>query len=273
MSDDFFHDDEQLHAVLQQISGQRKHSLGNIYGALERIAPAQARDADEKLDLNASVLCQSYYRILRLANNLDDAVNLDAPVRTKMTNSDIVALCRDVMQKAEGPAGLLGLELEFLCEKQSHIITMNGDRLERLLLNLLSNAFKFTPRGGKVTLEVRIGKTVELVVTDTGRGIPPQRMEHIFERYLVTDGPDTLPFGLGLGLPICRRIAQEHAGSILLTSEEGKGTAVTVSLPNKRSPIQELSTYKIDYAGGFNRTLVELADALPRQAFAQKHLD
>ena len=99
------------------------------------------------------------------------------------------------------------------------------------------------------------------------------RMEHIFERYLVTDGPDTLPFGLGLGLPICRRIAQEHAGSILLTSEEGKGTAVTVSLPNKRSPIQELSTYKIDYAGGFNRTLVELADALPRQAFAQKHLD
>ena len=89
----------------------------------------------------------------------------------------------------------------------------------------------------------------------------------------MTDTLDSLPYGLGLGLPICRRIAREHGGGILLTSEEGKGTTVAVSLPNKRSSIQELSTYVIDYAGGFNRTLVELSDALPRQAFTQRFLD
>jgi len=274
MSDEYLHDNEQLRAVLQQISAQLKYSLGNIYSALERIAPAQARDEDEKLDQNAAVLCQSYYRVLRLANNLDDAVNLESPSRVKLTNDDIAGLCRRVADEARACAELLGLELEFVCEKQTHIISMNADRLERLLLNLLSNAFKFTPRGGKITLEIKIGRqNVELIVTDTGRGIAPQRLEHIFDRYLMTDTLDSLPYGLGLGLPICRRIAREHGGGILLTSEEGKGTTVAVSLPNKRSSIQELSTYVIDYAGGFNRTLVELSDALPRQAFTQRFLD
>ena len=273
MKDDMLHQNGELGEVLRQVSGQLKSSLGNIYLALERIAPPEKRDADEKLDINAAVLCQSYYRILRLANNLADAAELDGAMALDLRNDDIVGFCREILRRAEDAAILLGLELEFRCDRESHIIAMDAQRLERMLLNLLSNAFKFTPKGGKVTLEVRAGRQVEIRVTDTGCGISQERLETVFERYRQGQFMDPPPHGLGLGLPICRRIAQEHGGSILLTSRLGEGTTVVVSLPNKKSNVQQMNSFVVDYSGGFNRTLLELADALPRQAFARQYLD
>ena len=76
--------DRELEGVLRQVSAQLRGSLGNIYGALSRIAPPEARDEDGKMDMDAAVLCQSYYRILRLANNLADAANLDGPSAARL---------------------------------------------------------------------------------------------------------------------------------------------------------------------------------------------
>ncbi len=263
-----------LGEVLEQVSGQLRSSLSNIYRSLERIAPPELRDQGDGLDNDAAILCQSYYRILRLTNNLSDAAQLDRPLRPKLSNDDIVGFCRAVMERARVPGELLGLALEFRCAKSSHIIAIDRDRLERMMLNLLSNAFKFTPKGGRITLEVRIeAQRVELRLTDTGCGIAPELLETVFDRYLHTERVDPPPHGLGLGLPICRRIAQEHEGSLLLTSRPGEGTTVTVSLPNRKVKYQELNSFIVDYSGGFNRTLLELSDALPKQAFTQKYLD
>ena len=264
----------ELGEVLQQVSGQLRSSLNNIYRSLERIAPPELRDQENGLDVDAAILCQSYYRILRLANNLSDAATLDKPIQAKLRNDDIVGFCRDVIRRVQMLAELLGLELDFRCAKSSHIIAMDRDRLERLLLNLLSNAFKFTPKGGRITLEVRIeAQRVELRLSDTGCGIAPELLETVFDRYLHTERIDPPPHGLGLGLPICRRIAQEHGGSLLLTSRPGEGTTVTVSLPNQKTTVQELNSFIVDYSGGFNPVLLELCDALPKQAFTQKFLD
>ena len=264
----------ELGEVLQQVSGQLRSSLNNIDRSLERIAPPELRDQENGLDVDAAILCQSYYRILRLANNLSDAAILDKPIRARLRNDDIVGFCRDVIRRVQMPAELLGLDLDFRCAKSSHIIAIDRDRLERLLLNLLSNAFKFTPKGGRVTLEVRIeAQRVELRLSDTGCGIAPELLETVFDRYLHTERIDPPPHGLGLGLPICRRIAQEHGGSLLLTSRPGEGTTVTVSLPNQKAAVQELNSFIVDYSGGFNPVLLELCDALPKQAFTQKFLD
>ena len=264
----------ELGEVLQQVSGQLRSSLNNIYRSLERIAPPELRDQEEGLDMDAAILCQSYYRILRLANNLSDAALLDQPIRAKLRNDDIVGFCRDMLRQARLPAELLGLTLEFRCAKSSHIIAMDRERLKRLLLNLLSNAFKFTPKGGRILLEVRVeAQQVALLLSDTGCGIAPELLETVFDRYLHTDRVDPPPHGLGLGLPICRRIVQEHGGSLLLTSQPGEGTTVTVSLPNRKTAVQELSSFIIDYSGGFNPILLELCDTLPKQAFTQKFLD
>lgn len=275
MSKNISENDGELGGVLRQVSIQLRSSLGNIYNALSRIAPPDLRDGEEGIDRDAAVLCQSYYRILRLANNLSDAAALDGPSQAQLRNGDIVGFCREVMEKAELPAQLLGIQLSFRCEKASHIIAMDGARLERMMLNLLSNAFKFTTGAEKrVSLEVRIGaKWVELALSDTGPGIPPELQETVFDRYRHTQRLDPPPHGLGLGLPLSRRIAQEHGGTLLLTSRAGGGTTVTVSLPNRREAPGRMSDYLVDLDGGFNKTLAGLADALPREAFTQKYLD
>lgn len=275
MSKNISENDGELGGVLRQVSIQLRSSLGNIYNALSRIAPPDLRDGEEGIDRDAAVLCQSYYRILRLANNLSDAAALDGPSQAQLRNGDIVGFCREVMEKAELPAQLLGIQLSFRCEKASHIIAMDSARLERMMLNLLSNAFKFTTGAEKrVSLEVRIGaKWVELALSDTGPGIPPELQETVFDRYRHTQRLDPPPHGLGLGLPLSRRIAQEHGGTLLLTSRAGGGTTVTVSLPNRREAPGRMSDYLVDLDGGFNKTLAGLADALPREAFTQKYLD
>lgn len=275
MSENGFERDERLGSVLEQLSAQLRMSLGNIHTALERLAPPDARDGDGRLDRDAAVLSQSYYRILRLANNLSDAAELEKELHPiPLRNGDVVVLARDLVRGAEVPAELLGLTLAFHSEKPGHLIAMDAARLERLLLNLLSNAFKFTPKGGGVDVEVRITpQRVELAVSDTGRGIGEERMAQIFDAYKHPAAPDGGPQGLGLGLPICRRIAQEHGGALVVTSEPGKGTTVTVSLPNRRVQAANLNTPPIDFGGGHNPTLVELADVLPWRAFTRHFVD
>lgn len=276
MSAELFHQDEQMSEVLQQVSSQLRLSLGNIHSALTRLAPPDVRDGEEKTDLNAAVLCQSYYRILRLANNLSDASEPERPEGAGLVSDDIIEICRSVIDRARVPAELLGIQLDLRCGKGSHIIAVDGERIERLLLNLLSNSFKFIGTGEKrVSLEVRVESDyVYLILSDTGRGIPSHLLDTVFDRCRQSGRLDPPPHGLGLGLPICQRIAREHGGSLALASEEGKGTTVTVSLPNRRGP-QRLGTALplMELSGGFNRTLVELSDALPRQAFTQKYLD
>lgn len=275
MSEELFHHDESLSEVLQQVSGQLRLSLGNIHSALLRLAPPDLRDEEEGVDRNAAVLCQSYYRILRLANNLADASEPERAPGEGMSVDDIVGVCRSVVDRAQALAELLEIRLDFRSSKDSHIILMDSERLERLLLNLLSNAFKFIGTGEKkVALEVRVEPDyVYLTLSDTGVGIPAGRLDTVFDRCRQPGRLDPPPHGLGLGLPICQRIAREHGGSLALVSEEGKGTAVTVSLPNRKGPVRLKSPLAVDLGGGFNKTLVELSDALPRQAFTQKYLD
>ena len=275
MSEKQFENNQELERVLGQVSNQLRGSLGNIYQALNRIAPMEVREGNGAVDRDAAVLCQSYYRILRLANNLSDAAHLEGPSAAQLRNGDIVGLCRDIMDRARHPAELLGIRLDFQCERERHTIAMDKDRIERMMLNLLSNAFKFIRRDEKlVTLDVRVNREwVELILTDTGCGISQELLETVFDRYRHTQRLDPPPHGLGLGLPVCRRIAQEHGGVLLLTSQEGTGTTVTVSLPNKRSKLQQMSTFLVDLGGGYNRTLAELSDALPSRAFTHQYMD
>lgn len=275
MSENRFERDERLGSVLEQLSIQLRMSLGNIHTALERIAPPEAREADPRLDRDAALLSQSFYRVLRLANNLSEAAELEREPRpVPLENDDVVVLVRDVVRRAEVPAELLGLTLRFQSDKPGHVIAIAPDRLERMVLNLLANAFKATPKGGAVEVSVRVTpQRVELAVSDTGRGISEERMAQVFDAYRHFDPMDAALRGMGLGLPICRRIAQEHGGTLVITSPPGEGTTVTVSLPNRRVQPGGMGQLIPVPSGGHNPILVELADVLPWKAFTRQFVD
>ena len=265
----YFSEEEQhiLSSVLPNVAAALRAPLNNLHMAAQRLAAQDGGDEQ-------AIMRQSYYRMLRLVNNLNTAPELlsDAPFDTQ--NLELVVWLDELCRQADSIAREAGVEVRFDCRERYVVAAVERTYLERLVWNLLSNALKFTPQGGVITvsLEVRSGQVL-LRVRDTGCGIPAERMATLFDRW--AEGIEAAPaaYGMGLGLPICRRIAEGHGGRLLLESREGQGTLVTVALPHVRKDGGQVRDTGYDYAGGFSHVMMELSDALPYQAFAVKHMD
>lgn len=263
----------ELAGLFPEVAAQLRGPLGNLYLSAAQLVPSSAREQDPQLDARAAVMDQSYYQMLRLINSMSMAAWLldDGPL--PLQDRDLVDLVGDVCDKAGDLAPLLGLQLRFVCVKESHICAVAPDATEQLLYHLLSNAFKFTPAGGTVTVELQVkGGQIRLSVTDTGCGIAREKMDTLFDRNHRAEKMDPAPHGLGLGLPLCQCIAKRQGGMLLAESREGEGSRFTLFLPDKQVG-GSVSDVPFDYAGGFNRTLLALADALPAKAFLVRNQD
>ena len=259
-------DENHLASLFPDVATQLRAALSNLHLAAAQLAPAEARETDPALDQKAALLDQSYYRLLRLVNSLSSAAWLADSAPLPLQDRDIVALVSEICEKVGDLAPLLGLELRFVC-------AMAATALEQAVYQLLSNAFKFTPPGGTVTVELQVKNGLVLLsVSDTGEGIPDERLPTLFDRYLHGGQPDAPSHGLGLGLPLCRRVAEGHGGTLMAESRVGEGSRFTLSLPDKQVG-GGVSDVPFDYTGGFNRTLMNLADALPVKAFLRNNQD
>ena len=126
------------------------------------------------------------------------------------------------------------IRLQSAFDVPAGVVHGDPDRLQQIVWNLLSNAIKFTPRGGRVDLSVCcVDGQAELTVSDTGQGIAPEFLPHVFDRFRQGDSTSTRSFGgLGLGLAIVRHLAELHGGTVVATSPgEGRGASFTVRLP------------------------------------------
>lgn len=262
-----------LNEVLLHVAAQLRTALGGMHIAVGRLAPPDRRDRDAVLDRDAALLNHNYYSLLRLANNLSNAPMLLSDEPLLKENTDIVEWLAGLCRQAEPLFALRHVTLTLQCAAEHHTAAIHRGCLEQAVWNLLSNALKFTPDGGSVTVTLRLGhRQVLLAVSDTGCGIPAGNMETVFDGYLHPERLAVLPGGLGLGLPLCRRIAEGHGGRLLLDSREGQGTTVTLALPDETAG-DMVEDVTFDYAGGFQPALVGLADGLPFDAFLQKHSD
>jgi len=262
-----------LNEVLLHVAAQLRTALGGMHIAVGRLAPPDRRDRDAVLDRDAALLNHNYYSLLRLANNLSNAPMLLSDEPLLKENTDIVEWLAGLCRQAEPLFALRHVTLTLQCAAEHHAAAIHRGCLEQAVWNLLSNALKFTPDGGSVTVTLRLGhRQVLLAVSDTGCGIPAGNMETVFDGYLHPERLAVLPGGLGLGLPLCRRIAEGHGGRLLLDSREGQGTTVTLALPDETAG-DMVEDVTFDYAGGFQPALVGLADGLPFDAFLQRHSD
>lgn len=261
-----------LSEILPNVAAQLRPSLGNLHAAVRHMMPQEEGDA--RTEQNLAMMNQSYYRMLRLVNNLSSAPMLLEEEPFLLHDEELVSWLEELCRKAQPLAEEAGITLEFCCRLHAHKAGIHRDHLERLVWNLLSNALKFTPRGGSITVTLKkSGTQLLLSVADTGCGISEELQETVFDRYLHPQRIDPQPHGLGLGLPLCRRIAQGHGGRLMLSSREGEGTTVTVALPDRRVSGEGVSDHPFRYTGGFQPVLVELADALPYQAYYRRHID
>ena len=227
-----------LAEVLPNVSAQLRSSMANVFAAANRLAPAEAREADPMLDKNAAILTMSCHQMLRLVGTLSAASELVQGGRFRLCTGDIVGFCHALCERAEPLFALRGGALRFSASHESHVIAFNAPMLERALLNLLSNALKFTPNGGRIEVILSLREaeeSVTLTVRDTGIGIPPEHQSRIFERfYRVDKSHSKASGGTGLGLSIVKHAVAYHHGTFALKSEVGKGTEITVRFPQEK---------------------------------------
>jgi signal transduction histidine kinase/CheY-like chemotaxis protein len=180
---------------------------------IERNAHAQTRLIDDLLDVS---------RVMSGKLRLD--------VRS-VAVEDIV---RNAMDTVGPAADAKAIRIESAIDRGVGRISGDPERLQQIVWNLLSNAVKFTPHGGRVTISVRaVDDEIEIVVRDTGIGIGPEFLPHVFERFRQQDAGTTRRYGgLGLGLAIVRNLVELHGGSVSAQSDgEGRGAVFTVRLP------------------------------------------
>lgn len=263
-----------LAEVLPNVSAQLRGPISELFATAVRLALPEAGERDPALDRDTAQLVMSQYRLLRLAGNLSSASLLGGPLHFPLSSGSLVDFCGRLCERAEPLFALQGVSLRFVPDHGCGKVAFHAAMLERALLNLLSNALKFTPQGGSVELRIACGEHfVRLTVSDTGCGIPPDRLAHLFDRYLDTDRLDAYPHGLGIGLALCRGIAQGHGGMLTAESTVGSGSSFTLSLPNRCLSDAAPPESSFDYAGGYDHVLLELSDALTYTAFLQKDLD
>ena len=266
-------DKEQLCQILGGVAAQLRGSMGNIHSALRALTPEEG-EQDDAQRRSTAILTQSFYRVVRILNNLSDAPMLTGTQPFLTRNLELVSWLGELCAQAASLAETEGKKITFSCREPHHVTAVHRQYLERLVWNLLSNAIKFTGRDGRIEVELSFrDNQVLLTVADNGRGISPEMMEIVYERYMHPERLDPQEYGLGLGLPLCRRIAEGHGGRFLLTSREGEGTTVTVALPDTVRSGGTLEEPIAFSYGGFSPAMVGLSDALSFRAFSHMGLE
>ena len=228
-------------ATQRQFMADASHELRTPVSAARTAADVTLsqphRDEDEYRDALAIVLAQTR-RLGRLVDDMFVLARADAagyPLLLKTCFID------EVLEECAGAARVLASAkgVAFETSIQDHVVAQADDALIRqLAMNLLENAVKHTPEGGRVRLSLRaVDESAEIVVSDTGGGIPPAERERIFERFVRLDAARSNADGAGLGLPIARWIAESHHGTITLDGSGPSGSTFVARLPlTRRNP-------------------------------------
>jgi PAS domain S-box-containing protein len=182
-----------------------------------------------------SIMRQNCYRLLRLINNLMDITKIDAGFyRLSLTNCNIVGLVEDITQSVADYTKNKNIDIIFDTDIEEKIIACDTDKIERVILNLLSNAVKFTKPGGKIEVTLTdIGDYVRIVVRDTGIGIPIDKLDSVFDRFIQVDKSlSRRSEGTGIGLALVKSLVEMHGGIINLSSVYGEYTEFDIRFPS-----------------------------------------
>ncbi|MCL2563292.1 MAG: HAMP domain-containing histidine kinase [Oscillospiraceae bacterium] len=265
--------------LLENVCNSMRRTLTVLNMATELLTPAVERLDEPGQQSNLTAINRSYFQLQRLCDNLDSLVRLsDGQGRLRAENVDLVRFCRDLVQSADHFLRKLGHRLHFQSSHDSFITALDGPKMSKLLLGLISNGLKHLPNGGSLHLNLTGSEEgAVLSLRDTGEGIPPAEMAHVFARYKRERSATDTRAGVGLGMAVAQEIASLHGGTLLVTGRAGKGTTVLLRLPLRRmetdGALQENPLPYGEGDGGMYLILTELADVLGDEAFGGRYRD
>ncbi|MBK7629553.1 MAG: hypothetical protein IPJ23_02315 [Ignavibacteriales bacterium] len=183
---------------------------------------------------------QNAKKLLRLINQLLEISKIESGMHhLKVNKKDIVLFCTSYLFTFESIADQKGITLDFQSQSDKITVYFDSEKMDKVFTNLISNAIKFTNEGGKIVVDISKKKelsleereTVEIVVKDSGIGIPKDRLPYVFDRFYQADRVDRSDIeGTGIGLTLAKELVDLHSGKIEVESEFGNGTSIKVIL-------------------------------------------
>ena len=218
---------------LATVSHELRTPLSSIFG-WSRLINEGKLDSAQKVRAMEAIERNARAQVKLVDDLMEVARIISGKLALQLQSVDAVAIVAASLETVRPIAASKNIEMKLLPGPAPLPVQADPDRLQQVLWNLLSNAIKFTPVGGRVEVSSRHSDSqVEIVISDNGRGIKPEFLPHVFQRFTQADSSITrTQGGLGLGLAIARQLIEIHGGAIEASSAgEGKGATFTVRLP------------------------------------------
>ncbi|MCP5521502.1 MAG: response regulator [Verrucomicrobiales bacterium] len=223
------------------ISHELRTPLTLLLGPLESLLQSEAA-SDPRTRQTLETMRDNGMRLLKLINDLLDLVRLDAgELKLHRRAVDMDSFLRGILKSVQPTAQDRGIETTCRVDEDLPPIHADPDKLEKVFLNLVFNALKFTGAGGEIEVSAhRDNSDVRIEVRDTGMGIAPENLRHLFSRFWQADSASNRKFqGAGIGLALVKELVRAHDGDVEATSVQGKGTTMHVRLPVGNPPAAE----------------------------------
>ncbi|OCL26111.1 hypothetical protein U472_08835 [Orenia metallireducens] len=255
------------------ISHDFKTPLNIILGTVELFMKTHQKDTKcnyyNKFVDYTNIMKQNCYRLLRLLNNLLDITKFDTgAINLNLRNNNIIYLIEDIVMSVVPYAEAQDIDLFFDTNTEERIMACDPSKIERVILNLLSNSFKSTDAGGKITVKI-IDQEEHIIISvkDTGVGIPEKKLKTLFNRF--EQGNSYLSNkaeGSGVGLALVKSIVKAHNGKISVDSQYGEWTEFRIELPIETIS-KEDNYYSSTYTkeGIIERVNIEFSDVYQRE--------
>ena len=275
--DVFVLEDETDHAELKAMALAAQNlreplsSVMTMAGSLQNIVE---HTDDPAASEQMARLSRGLFQMLRILGNMSDADRYQNNTLFRAETKNINALLSELFDRLSVMTSHTGVTLRFANLNDNLYCLVDCEKLERAIYNIISNALKFTPKGGHIDAKLsRRYNRLYLAIQDSGAGIPENQRGSVYSRFLRQPGLDDSRQGIGLGMVLIRSAATAHGGTVLIEQPKGQGLRLTMTMEirQNRDGLVRSPGLLVDYAGEWDHSLIELSETLPASVYAEQN--
>ncbi|MFQ5348961.1 MAG: sensor histidine kinase [Thermoanaerobaculia bacterium] len=232
---------------ISTVSHELRTPLTSIKNAVDLLSSGRAGEVGPPQQRFLGMASRNINRLAQIIDDLLDLSKIEAgQLEYRFREVDVPELLDEVTQRFRSEAEERSLELELSCPAELPKAWVDPHRIDQVLTNLLGNALKFTPAGGRIEVRAQhLDNGIEVRIADTGVGLSPEEQERVFDRFYQVEDPLTRKCkGSGLGLSICRRLLAAHGSTLSLESAPGEGSSFFTVLPEASAESAEVCAFE-----------------------------
>lgn len=244
--------------------------LANVMTVADQLFPVTDEADDPVIQAQTAKINRGLFQMLRIIGNMSDAYRYSQQTESRLAVEDIPARLQEIFAKSAELLSHGGIQLQFTNTQQSIFGLADGEKLERAVHNMISNAVKFSAKGSPVQAHLYRKKDMLYLSVWGSEGDNAREMQrNMHARYRRQPGLEDSRYGIGLGMVLIRSAAAAHGGTLLVDQPDSCGVRLTMSIAirQNKEPIVRTNVLSVDYAGERDHALVELSDILPNTLY------